>query len=210
LRLAAAIGTISGGLCIVLGTLALVVELGPRQPGKPRPTAGATLTYRGEGAQHLRKIEIPGPGLYGVAWSFRCPQGQSGDFKIADTQAAATGNAGFMHSGNSGQGNLLDDRTGRRTLFVAADCKWRAIVRPVTSTPTAPQQGNGGHHGAPVPYPHHKHHGYDKRMHKNDPHGHGREYPPGRTDCSTRSWPMPRQLTDEDDPPPSRRCRGDD
>jgi hypothetical protein len=210
LRLAAAIGTIVGGLSIVLGTLALVVELGPRQPGKPRPAAGAVLTYSWHRTQRPRKIEIPGPGLYSVAWSFRCRPGRTGGFKMADTQAAATANAEVTDSGPRGQGNWLDDRTGRRSLYVAADCNWQAIVRPVTRAPAAPQQGNGGHHGAPVPYPHHEHQGYDKHLHENNPHGHGRENPPGRRACITRAWPIPRELTDQGNWTPAKRCRADD
>ena len=176
LRLAGAIGIIVGGLCVVLGTLALVVELGPRHPGKARPTPRATvLIYKGHHTERPRRIKIPGPGSYEVAWSFTCPPGRTGTFKMADSRAAlADGADASLTRAPSGNGHLLDSRTGsRRSLFIVSDCNWEVKVFRSASTASAtPQPGPGDNrklkhqHRTVVANAHNKHHGHKRYPHK--------------------------------------------
>jgi len=174
LRLAGAIGIIVGGLCVVLGTLALVVELGPRHPGKARPTPRATLLTKGHRTERPRRIKIPGPGSYEVAWSFTCSPGRTGTFKIAFSPAALAEGAGVTDSGPSGNGHLLDSRTGsRRSLFIVSDCSWKVkVFRPASTASAAPHPGRGDNlklkhqHRPVVRNAHNKHHGHQRYPHK--------------------------------------------
>lgn len=181
LRLAAAIGIIVGGLCIVLGTLALVVELGPHNSGKHQPTARLTATFKGHGNKHPRRILIPGPGQYEVAWSFSCPPGRTGGFKMAESRAAVAGNAEVKYPGRRGSGTWLDPRTARkRTLFIVTDCNWHVNAVPASSA--TPSPGRGDQHKTLVSHAHKKHHGRKAHPHKKQ-HRHVPEHPrsPGAT-----------------------------
>jgi len=154
-RLAGAIGVMVGVLCIVLGTLALVVELGPRHPGKPQPTAHTAYTGHGNGQP--QSIQIPGPGPYEVDWSFNCPSGHTGAIKLGGSRDAATANADLA-KGHHGHGSLLDRRTGTdRALYVVSTCHWTVNVhRPSpTASPTPPQSWHK-----------HKHHHWHKKHHR--------------------------------------------
>jgi hypothetical protein len=165
LRLAGAIGIIVGGLCVVLGTLALVVEVGPRR--------ATVLTYQGHHTERPKQIKITWPGSHEVAWSFTCPPGRTGTFKMAGSRAAVTGNAPVAASGPNGNGHWLDRRTQRRrSLFILADCSWEfKVFRPASTASAAPQPGPGDNHNPgnqhrPGPAnAHKKYHGHKKHPH---------------------------------------------
>jgi hypothetical protein len=169
LRLIAAIGTIVGGLCVVLATMALVVEFGSRSPGPPKPTIGRTLaTYSGPGAQPPRPIPIPRAGTYGIAWSFSCRPGQSGAFTVEDRSDPATSKADIAASGTSGKGTWWDRRTRTvRTLYVIADCSWKArVVRPATAGAPTTQAGNDAAHKPKHQHKNRGHVQHGQKMHK--------------------------------------------
>jgi len=174
LRLAGAIGIIVGGLCVVLGTLALVVELGPRHPGKARPTPRATFLTKGPHTERPWPIKITWLGNYEVAWSFTCPPGRTGTFKMADSRAALADGRGVAASGSSRSGVWPGRSTpGRRSLFIVADCSWKVKVsRPASTASATPQPGTGDNrkpkhqHRTVVANAHNKHHGHKRYPHK--------------------------------------------
>ena len=180
MRLAAAIGVVLGVLCIVLGTLALVVELGPRSPAKPGLTARILHSYKGSGGRKPKEIQVPATGHFEVDWSFSCPLGQSGTFKIADNPAAAAGNPDFSRSGASESGKWLDVGDGRPSLVVISDCRWHAKVLRPKGTPE-PSHGSQHQHGTLAAHRRHKGHGYDKPGHKKA-HHHRQKHSPAPAD----------------------------
>ena len=170
LRLIAAIGTIVGGLCVVLATMALVVEFGSRPPGPPKLTIGRTLgTYSGPGAQPPRPIRIPRSGLYGIAWSFSCRPGQSGAFAVEDHSDPAVSKADITATGTSSKATWWDRRARTvRTLYVIADCSWKArVVRPATTVAPTTQAGSGAAHK-----PKHQHNNRGHGQHRQKKHKH--------------------------------------
>jgi len=175
-RLAAAIGVVLGVLCIVLGTLALVVELGPRHPAKSRLAA---RFYRGSGNEGPKRIHVPATGHFEVDWSFSCPLGQTGTFKIADNQRAAAAHPEVNKSGASKSGQWRDVGDGRRTLVVISTCKWHARVVPKATS--GPRQGSNHQHGTLAAHRRHKRPGYDKPGHKKA-HHHKQKHSPAPAD----------------------------
>jgi hypothetical protein len=174
LRLAAAIGIIVGGLCVVLLTLALVVELGPRHPSKARPTPRASvLLYNGPHTAHPKPINITWLGNYEVAWSFTCRPGRTGTFKMALGRAALADGADVVASGSSRSGVWVGRSTpGRRSLFLVSDCSWKVkVFKPASTASAAPQPGPGDnrklkhHHRTMVAIAHNRHHGHKKHPH---------------------------------------------
>jgi hypothetical protein len=165
-RLAAAIGVVLGVLCIVLGTLALVVELGPGRPAKHYLTADSHGEYKGSGTGKPEIIRVRGPGPYEVVWSFSCPDGQTG-FKMADGRAAISSNPGVSSSSARGSGLWKDLRPGGHRVVIITKCRWCArIIRPTaTPAPSSKQQ-----HGALTTNPHNKQHGYDNPGHERKAH----------------------------------------
>jgi YD repeat-containing protein len=154
-RLAGAIGVMVGVLCIVLGTLALVVEMGPRSPGKAQPTA-QTTSYQRHGNGKLQSVTIPGRGPFKVDWSFSCPHGRTGTFKIAGSRAAVA--AANATSGHSRKGTFQDLRAGTRHLFIVSTCAW-AVHFPHASPSPSPTPDDAQHHTPPghKPKNHHRH-----------------------------------------------------
>ncbi len=180
LRLIAAIGIITGGLCAVLATMGLVVEFGSRQAGPPRLTIGTTAEiYSGPGAQPPKPIQVPRAGPYGIAWSFSCPPGQAGAFTLEDRSGPAASKTEVTASGSSREGTWWElHARPARSLYVVADCSWCArVVRPATAATATPQPGSGA-----ARKPKHQHttqeeHGRGKNGHENHGHkqqGHGK------------------------------------
>lgn len=175
LRLAGAIGIIAGGLCVVLGTLALVVELGPRHPGKARPTSQATILIKtGHDTESPERIKITWLGRYEVAWSFTCRPGRTGTFKMADSRADLADGADVTATGSSRSGVWPDRSTPRRgSLFILADCSWELkVLRPASTASAAPQPGSRDNrkpkhqHRTVVANANNKDHGHKKHPHK--------------------------------------------
>jgi hypothetical protein len=174
-RLAAAIGVVLGVLCIVLGTLALVVELGPGRPVKPYLTASGHGKYRGSGIGRPQSIRVHGPGLHDVRWSFRCPRGLAG-FKMADSGAGLASNPGVSSEDARGSGLWPDPRSGGHGVVIITKCTWHArVIRPSPS----PERSK---HEARATNPHNKHHGYDKPGHKKKAHHHKHNHQPAPAD----------------------------
>lgn len=163
-RLAAAIGVVFGVLGIVLGTLALVVELGPRHAAKPPFTASSPRSYHGSRTTQGKRIEVPTSGHFEVDWSFSCPLGQAGTFKIADDAEAAARNPDVKRSGQNGSGQWRDVGDGQPTLVVISSCRWHARVVPKATS--GPSQGSQHQHGTLAAHRPPKRHGYDKPGHK--------------------------------------------
>jgi len=165
-RLAGAIGVMVGVLGIVLGTLALVVEMGPRSPGKARPTA-QTTSYQRHGNGKLQSVPLQGSGPFQVDWSFSCPHGRTGTFKIAGSRAAVA--AANAISGHSKKGTFRDHRTGTRHLFVVSTCTWVVHVARASSnaspTPHAAPQRTPPGHKHKNHHRHKKHHGQPNAHH---------------------------------------------
>jgi hypothetical protein len=168
-RLAAAIGVVLGVLCIVLGTLALVVELGPGRPAKPYLTALGHGKYTGSGVGRPQSIRVRGPGPHDVEWNFTCPRGQTG-FKMADSGAGLASNPDVNSHDARGSGLWQDLRSGGHGVVIITKCTWHArVFRP---SPT-PEASSGKHrHAAVGKNPHNKRHGYDKPGHKRNAHHH--------------------------------------
>ena len=175
-RLAAAIGVVLGVLCIVLGTLALVVELGPRHPAKQRLMA---RIYGGPGNEGPKRIRVPPTGHFEVDWRFSCPPGQTGTFKLADNRRAAAAHPDVNKSGASKSGHWRDVGDGRRTLVVISSCSWHARVVPKATS--GPSQGGNHRHGMLAAHRRHKGHGYDKPGHKKA-HHHRQKHSPAPAD----------------------------
>ncbi len=147
LRLVVAIGTILGGLGLVLATMELIIELGPRQADPPKRVAGRTLVvHRGGRTGHPTKIPLPGTGRDAIAWSFRCPPGQSGAFSLKDHPGS--NKTEVSRSGNHAHGVWLDQHARPlRSLYVVAACDWTArVVRPRQTRGPAPQPGHRATH----------------------------------------------------------------
>jgi hypothetical protein len=176
-RLAAAIGVVLGVLCIVLGTLALVVELGPAHPAKPHLTAFGHGRYEGSGNGQAESIPVGGRGPHVVAWSFRCPRGKSG-FKMAIGRPTNPSSPGVNSPDVHGSGHWLDPRNGRHSVVIITKCNWRARVFKPNPTPK-PSNSSGHQHGALTTNPHNKQHGYDKPGHKRKAHYPRQNHSPG-------------------------------
>lgn len=166
LRLIAALGTIAGGLCVVLAMTGLVVEFGSRQPNPARVINGHP--------HQPKRIHMPaGAGLYGVAWSFTCAPGQSGSFTL--TRQATTGSmerqvTAFGQHGHS----TWWPRPGQagQTLSIVSDCAWSAkIVKSAKPGAATPRSGNGATHKPEHQHKTHEIHGQQERAHKRQ---HGR------------------------------------
>jgi hypothetical protein len=180
LRLIAAIGAIVGGQCAVLALIALVVEMGaqptasvasstPRRPAisarhdraktpPPRLTVGRTVRpYSGGPMTSPARIQITFTGIYGITWSFRCPEGSTGSFTVRDGGGTGTGQAVVAAAGQSRQGVWWDlSQRGRHTLLVASDCPWSAqVVRPegAPPQPTPTHSSTGTSKGSQSPSP---------------------------------------------------------
>lgn len=172
LRLIAAIGAITGGLCVVLAMIGLVVEFGSGRPDAGKPAVGKTVhTYTGSGTRRPRPIQVPRAGLYGVAWSFSCPPGRSGAFTMKDGGGRAASKAEVAASGPHGKGTWWERRDRPvRSLYVVADCSWKAlVVRPATGGTPAPHSGRGAAHKPEHPREDHGHenHAYQGQGHAN-------------------------------------------
>jgi hypothetical protein len=177
-RLAAAIGVVLGVLCIVLGTLALVVELGPRSPAKPRLTAHGPGEHSGSGNGQPQSFQVRGPGPHDIAWSFSCPRGQTG-FKMADSRSAISSNPGVNWPGAHGSGLWLDLRDGGHRVVIITMCSWHARVFGPTSTP-GPSRSDQPQQATPAAHTQAKQHGNDKHRHKKKAHHHRQKHSPAR------------------------------
>ncbi len=170
LRLFAAIATIVGGLCLVLAMMELMVKLGPRQADAPRQVVGRTLhVYSGGPTDHPKRLPLPHARLYGIAWKFRCPPGQSGAFKVEDPARGGLNKPDVSFSG-SHHHKVWWDKYARppRSLYVVAACDWsvRIVLPPKTQT-IAPHPGHGASHK-----PKHEHKAHKKHPHKPKKHPH--------------------------------------
>jgi hypothetical protein len=163
-RLAGAIGVMVGVLTIVLGTLALVVEMGPRHPGKAQPTA--QTAYTGHGNGQPQSFTLTGRGPSQIDWSFSCSDGRTGTFKIADSRAAVT--AANATSGHSRNGTFRDRRTGTRRLFVVSTCDWRVHVS--NASPSASPSPDAAPPHTPPGHKHKKHHRHKKHRGQTNAH----------------------------------------
>jgi hypothetical protein len=178
-RLAAAIGVVLGVLCIVLGTLALVVELGPRSPGKPPLTAHGPVEHSGSGNGQPESFRVRGPGPHDIAWSFSCPRGQTG-FKMADSRSAISSNPGVNSLGAHGSGLWLDLRDGGHRVVIITMCRWHARVFGPGSAP-GPSRSDQPQQATPAAHRRHKGHGFDKPGHKKA-HDHRQKHSPAPAD----------------------------
>jgi hypothetical protein len=147
LRLFAAVGTIAGGLSLVLAGTELTAELGQREPGT-LPAAGRTVaSYGGKRTEHPKEIPIPGPGLYRIAWSFRCAPGRSGEFVLEDRSASGSSNTEVTAAGQHRQGIWSGHVRAGRSLYIASGCAWQAhIVVPAHASTANPPPGHSGAH----------------------------------------------------------------
>jgi hypothetical protein len=141
LRLLAAIGAAVGGLCLVLATLELVVQLGPRHPGTATPVASA---IRGSGSDRPAKIHLPR--RYMITWSFRCPPGKRGTFWLDSASASGPGRTEQRASGprRSGTWRPRSDESAR-DLYVVSDCAWSARLIPPDETASPAPRATGRH-----------------------------------------------------------------
>jgi hypothetical protein len=148
LRLFAAVGIIAGGLSLVLASTELMAELGQRKPGSPAPTVGRTVaSYGGKRTEHPKEIPIPGPGLYRIAWSFRCAPGRSGEFVLEDRSASGSSNTEVTAAGQHRQGIWSGHVRAGRSLYIASGCAWQAhIVVPAHASTANPPPGHSGAH----------------------------------------------------------------
>jgi hypothetical protein len=175
-RLAVAIGVVLGVLCIVLGTLALVVELGPRGPGKPPVTARGPVEHSGSGNGQPESFRVRGPGPHDIAWSFNCPRGQTG-FKMADSRPATSSKPGVNSRGSQGSGLWIDVRDGGHRVVIITMCRWHASVFGPGSTPE-PSRSDQPQRATPAAHRQSKQHGYDKHRHKKKAHHHRQRHSP--------------------------------
>jgi hypothetical protein len=173
LRLIAAVGTIAGGLCVVLAAMGLVVESGPRHPDSPGPPVGhAVLAISGR-PDHPKKIDMPaGPGLYGVAWRFNCAPGQSGSLTLTRQSTTGSRVPEVTASGQHRQGVWWPRHSqAGQSLSIVSDCAWSAkIVKSVKTGAATPQPGNGESHKREHQHKTHENHGHPKRPKKNHVH----------------------------------------
>jgi hypothetical protein len=165
LRLIIAAGTAAAGLCLVIGSVAMVAAAGgtkarstassgrdpgpgvpasghlPRgitggtgsghgtdQGGKSSYRVGRTLDkFQGTGSGERGKFNIPEPGLWGIAWSYSCPQ-TPGTFVLGQTNVWLTYSIDVNVHGAAGHGLTWITSAGRHSLVIVSGCTWQLRV----------------------------------------------------------------------------------
>lgn len=157
-RLAMAAGTILTGVCLIAGTVALVVAAGEpsartlsassaanakpasvspdgRQPtavpANPVLQAGRTVaSFAGLGPRASGPFTIPVPGTWGLRWSYRgCPSNRAGAFAVGETQTSAGGAVRLSESAASAEGiSWFRGDAGTHRLVVVSRCSWKLRV----------------------------------------------------------------------------------
>jgi len=154
-RLALAGGLAAAGLCLILGLTALAATLGRGSkapgpgamaaavkppgdnaghgtPGPPPgrqatpPLGGRTIaSLHGNGGQASAGFLVGRPGTWGIAWSFTCSPGHTGQLTVREKPGASAGDTRLSASGRRGAGTtwtVLDP--GHHFLTITADCPW--------------------------------------------------------------------------------------
>lgn len=164
LRLVMATGAATAGVCLVLALVALMATAGSarlagthpgRQGASPStvgpPTllrAGRTVGFQSGSGQRLPfRFRIDQYGQWGLAWSFRCPAGQRGEFALTvggrdrdehDENVDTSGTAGHeivWHAPDQGDHQVM----------IVSSCPWtvRVVLPRAPGSPQANPTGRG-------------------------------------------------------------------
>ncbi len=187
----------AAGLCAVLGTVTLVITMGAghepashatfQASGRSEQGAGGrsaeyavgrtVSAWAGKGGRGGRLVPLDVPAAtWGLAWSFRCPPGQSGTFVLRRPGRASPGTVtqSVRRQRDAGIWWFVRD-PGVHAVVVQSSCPWRARV-------VLPRPGSAG--GSPTasprpehsPQPQHTHGPEPKHTHNPEPqHSHGPE-----------------------------------
>lgn len=153
LRLVVTAGMWAAGLCLVIGSIALVVAAaGPNQSGsrlaaqsgpasqagtapEPRPglaPGSQTLAaFAGRGNATTRQFSVAARSQWLLRWRYSCPAGlRTGQFIVAGTAAnEQVLGASVTENGSSGHGTSgLSLAAGRHSLVVISTCSWTMTV----------------------------------------------------------------------------------
>jgi hypothetical protein len=150
LRLVATAGTWAAGLCLVIGSIALVAEAagptstthvtaaarvaglhhaGPPDPAGHSAAAPVTRTFTGTGNRTTSQFTVAPDSRWELRWSYACPARAPGGHLII--REGGAGNAGVAVSagGASGAGRAWTYSPGSaHYLVVLASCSWTIRV----------------------------------------------------------------------------------
>jgi hypothetical protein len=150
LRLVATAGTWAAGLCLVIGSIALVAEAagpastthvtaaarvaglhhaGPQDPAGHKAAALVSRTFTGTGNRTTGQFTVAPHSRWDLRWSYACPARAPGGHLII--REGDAGNAGVAVSadGASGAGSSWTySPEAAHYLVVLADCSWKIRV----------------------------------------------------------------------------------
>jgi len=151
LRLVATAGTWAAGLCLVIGSIALVAEAaGPTSathvsaaarvaglhhaaPAGPAGHGGAatpvTRTFTGTGNQTTSQFTVAPHSRWDLHWSYRCPARTAGGHLIIAEGSAGNDGVSVSADGAAGAGSSWTYSPGAaHYLVVLASCSWTIQV----------------------------------------------------------------------------------
>ncbi len=107
---------------------------GTHRTSRPTPEypLGRTLaSYRGAGSGERGRFMIPRPGVWGIAWQYRCQAGQPGSFALGQTNAGLGQAMDVYSNGQGGHGLFWIRSAGQHSLVVISGCAWDLrVVEP--------------------------------------------------------------------------------
>jgi hypothetical protein len=148
-RLLLTAGGAAAGMCLVVGLVTLMVALGaphhqaPRAAGQfgghsgesrangggaGRKVGRTVAAVSGHGGRLGREIPVHEQTVWGLAWSFHCPPGRSGEFTVRDSDHAAGNRVDFTASGAHRAGLWWVRARTFRVLHIVSGCPWHARV----------------------------------------------------------------------------------